>query len=704
MKNYLLTLLLVCLTSLAFAQGNEHTDKLKKQQKKCDEIMATFSGKPETLEALIKEGNIGLKMTKPSDHEFRFAFNMAIGTGYYYKQDFKNTQLHFEQAFDDAQDAKLLEKSLKPLGHLVVLYHYLGLQTKADAAAVKLKYFVESNDTLKTKSHIYYNLGIYNQQQKFYYSIALSNFLKAVELHKPIADTTKIVKQKLDYAVMLSVVAEVYIYMKQPKKAIEYLNEAKPYLGLSKIIDISAYGKFVRSYVQLNNRAEALKYYQLLHATAGEGQGNWSEMVSSSLEIAALEMKAGNFAQAKKYIDKADVQAKKDNKEILTSSVNATYGDYYKALKNYPSAIKYYKLAENGSRTYNKEQYVDLLKSLTAVEILSGNQQSAQTHFNQYVSLSDSLNQSKISLNLAEMEAKFQNQFKEQKIGALNKENDIKDLQLRQEKTTRALLIGGAVLLLLVLAAILYSYRTKQKANLLLAFKNAQLDALNEELSNANQTKTKLFSIISHDLRSPVSQLFTFLKLQQANPNAFSEENKQQHQQKLMQSSRQLLATMEDLLIWSKSQMEHFELMENQIDVEGLFSEAKLLMQNQADAKNLEINIANLGVQSLQSDENLLTIVLRNLIQNAINHAYESTAIDLSTGVNEKNQSFITVANKGDVISEEKINALMNETHVQSKSSGYGLVIVKELLQKIDASLQIVSDENSTKMTVFFAK
>lgn len=700
MNNYLPTFLLACLTTLTFAQQNKHSNELKKQQKKCDEIMATFSGKPETLEALINEGNIGLKMTKPADYEFKYAFNISVGTGYYYKQDFKKTQQYFEQAYKDANNAKLLEKSLKPLGHLLVLYHYLGLQAKADSAAVKLKYLAESTDTLKTRANVYYNLGIYNQQQKFFYSIALNNFLKAVELQKPLADTTKIVKLKLDYAVMLSMVAEIYIQMKQPKKAIEYLREATPYLGLSNIFDVTAYGKFVRSYAQLNDKKEALKYYEKLQQI----KGTFSELVSSSLEIATLELLAGDYAKAKKYLDKADEQAKKDNKEILTSSVNVVYGDYYKTLKNYPLAIKYYKMAENGSKTYNKQQYVDLLKSLASVEILSGDQQAAQKHFNDYTALSDSLNQGKISLNLAEMEAKFQNEFKQQKIVSLNKENNIKDLQLQQERTTRIFLIAGAALLMGVLGAILYSYRIKQKANLLLAQKNKQLDVLNVELSNANQTKAKLFGIISHDLRSPVSQLFTFLKLQETNPTIFSEENKQQHQQKLIQSSRQLLSTMENLLIWSKSQMEHFELDISSIVISDLLLDSKELMQNQADVKNLEINIGNLGVQILQSDENLLTIVLRNLIQNAINHAYDSTVIDLSTGVNEKNQSFIAIANKGEIISEEKINAMMNETHVQSKSSGYGLVIVKELLQKVGATLQIISNERGNVMSIVFLK
>lgn len=99
----------------------------------------------------------------------------------------------------------------------------MGLQGKADTTAQKLKQIAETNDTLKNKSDIYYNLGVYNQQQKFYYGIALDNFLKSVSLGKAIADTTKTVKLKTDYAVKNMMVADVYLFLKQPEKALQYL-------------------------------------------------------------------------------------------------------------------------------------------------------------------------------------------------------------------------------------------------------------------------------------------------------------------------------------------------------------------------------------------------------------------------------------------------------------------------------------------------
>ena len=700
LRNILLAIFLF-ISIKCFAQNKSRLQLLNEKKEACGAIMASFSGSKENVDFLIKTSLEGLKIAKKNDHEYKFIFNGHIALGYYYRQDFNAARKYFEHSYDEAIKANLIEKSLKPLGSLMLIYHYLGLQDKADIAAQKLKQVTESTDTLKNKTDIYYNLGVYNQQQKFYYGIALSNFLKSVELHKPLVDTTKILKLKSDYATKLMMVAEIYLHLKQPNKALEYLNEAKPYFNVSTIVDVAAYGKLIRSYVLLDNKSEALKYYNLLHNMKTNQSARWSELVSSNLEIATLYLKARDFEMAKVYIDRADNQAKLDNKDILTSSVNLVYGDYYKKLNNYVQASKYYKLAENASFIYNKQQYSDLLRSLTGVEITLGEKKSAASYFEKYVTISDSLSQRKISLNLAEMEAKFQNEYKQQKIGELNKDNDVKNAQLKQERNTRFFLIGGAGLLFIALLSIYFGFRTKQKANKLLDKKNQELDLLNEQLSGANQTKAKLFSIISHDLRSPVSQLFTFLRVQQVNPNQISAEQKEIHQKKLLSSATNLLATMEDLLLWSKSQMEHFELEIDEINMDQLFSESKALMQNQADAKNIKIDIGALNLVKLKSDQNLLMIVLRNLLQNAINHSFNDTSI-LLNAENPNQQPIISIVNLGAQITTEKIDELLSNNNVNSKSSGYGLLIVKELLQKLNATLQIESLENATTMKIIF--
>jgi signal transduction histidine kinase len=685
------------------AQQSDRDKILIEKRKVCDQIVATFSGKPEDLDALIKTGTEGIKLAADNDYENKFIFNQAAGVGYYYKQDFKNTKIHFEAAYEAATKAGLIEKSLKPLGNLLSIYHYMGLQSKADEAAQKLKQIVESTDTLKNKADIYYNLGLYNQQQKFYYGIALSNFLKSVELYKPVADTTTIQKRKLDYGIRLAMVAEIYLYMKQPNKALEYLNEASTYLGNSVIYDVAVYGKLIRANELTGNKKEALRSYNLLQKTVGDQPATYSELVSSNLSIANLALKERDYKGAKFYIDKADRQSKLDNKELLTSSVNVAYGDYYRKLGNYVEAIRYYKVAEPGALIYNKEQYADLLKSLTEVQIKAGSAKDAAHYFDKYVVISDSLSQSKISLNLAEMEARFQNDLKQQKIGVLNKDNQDKNAQLEQEKMTRWMLIGGAVLLFIALSSFYFNFRNKQKANVLLDQKNRQLDVINAQLNSANQTKARLFSIITHDLRSPVSQLFTFLKLQQSGPDLMTEEERQIHQQKLMQSSTKLLSTMEDLLGWSKSQMDSFALDMDELHIVDLFEEVAATMQAQADDKSIEIKISTIGTQILRSDQNLLVIALRNLLQNAINHSFTNSIIQLHSGINDQKKIYLSIVNHGAVISTKKIDELINNVDVTSKSSGYGLLIVKEMLAKLDAVLEINSNEQATTIQVVFS-
>ncbi|MEO7444280.1 MAG: hypothetical protein ABIT96_05765, partial [Ferruginibacter sp.] len=257
MQKIIISFACLLLSFFCRAQSKDHLALLDSKKAECENIVAAFTGKPETFDQLIKEGAAGLAITNAGDHEYKFAFYQAKGTGYYYKQNFDSASGNFELAYEEAKKANLVEKSTKPLGALVSIYHYMGLQGKADEAVKKLEKIAESVDTLKNKSDIYYNLGLYYQQQKFYYNIALNNFLKSAELHKPVADTAKTQKIKLDYGTKLMMVAEIYLYLKQPGKALQYLEEVKSNLNSSIIYDISAYGKFIRSYVLANNKAEA---------------------------------------------------------------------------------------------------------------------------------------------------------------------------------------------------------------------------------------------------------------------------------------------------------------------------------------------------------------------------------------------------------------------------------------------------------------
>lgn len=680
-------------TLSVYAQKGDHFKSLEEKKLKCETILAEFSGKPESLDLLIKEGKQGLQLTDKKDYEYILIFNQAIASGYYYKQDFKSAKEHFEKALIAANEGKLIDKSLKPLGALVSINHYMGLSKEAEEAAEKLRIAVESVSDPKIKSDAFYNLGLFNQQQKFYYGIALDYFLKSIEINKPIIDTTKIVKLKIDYGVRVMMVAEIYLYLKQPEKALQYLNEAKSILGLSLITDIVAYGKFVRTYALLKDEKEAEKYYKLLHETAAKTNGNWSELVSSSLTMATMALDNKSFAKAKAYIDKASVQAKKDNKDIMISSVNLAYGDYYKALKDYKNAVTYYQISAPSVELYNKEQYLDLLKSLTTAEMMVGNSRDAAISHNKYISLSDSLMDSKISLNIAEMEARFQNKEKQLKI-------DTQNIELAYAKSQRLWMAMGLILISLVAILLVVNYRNKKRTADLLDEKNKKLTQLNDDLEEANQTKAKLFGIISHDLRSPISQVYQFLKLQQLNPQLLNENQKSELSNKIQNATGSLLETMEELLLWSKSQMNQFKTDVQLVDLRTLLVQTLELVRLNSEAKGIQMNNKVLQGTLVEADPYYLQTIIRNLVQNAIKVSPEKGEINI-TYTSEGN--VLSISNDGGAFTNQQYHNILNST--ENGLSGLGLKLVDELSRKTGILVDFVNPApNQTRVELAFGK
>src|SRR5690606_19437630 len=88
---------------------------------------------------------------------------------------------------------------------------------------------------------------------------------------------------------------------------------------------------------------------------------------------------------------------------------------------------------------------------------------------------------------------------------------------------------------------------------------NQKLTLFNKELREANQIKARFFSILNHDLRSPVSNIIKLIRLQQNTHVELDDVTKKRLQTQTVASAENLLSSMEDLLLWSKGQMENFK-------------------------------------------------------------------------------------------------------------------------------------------------
>jgi signal transduction histidine kinase len=574
------------------------------------------------------------------------------------------------------------------LGNLISVYHYIGLQSKADSSVKQLKAIIAKTDTLKNLQDLYYNLGLYNLQQKSYYSIALDYFIKSVDLRKANADTSTLPKVKIDYAANLSMIAEVYLKLKEANKSIEYLSKAEAYTGNSAIIKISILGKFIRSYVMLNDSSHSKKYYDLLHQTIAASPGNWSEAVSSNIEMSDLALKQNKISIAKLYLDKALIQAEKDNKELLVSSVHLAFGNYYLAIGDFVNAKKYFKMVLPASEKYGLEQEVSYLKSITEVSLYTNDYSEARRNFHKFTQAIDSLNSQKISLNIAEMEAIYQNKEKQKEI-------QIQKTEIIYSRKQRFWLILGLLLSGLSIILFLLLYKNKKRSAYLLNNKNLVLEKTNTQLSEANKTKAKLFSIISHDLRSPISQVYQFLKLQQLNPDALSSEQKTELNNKIQNATGSLLETMEDLLLWSKTQMNEFKVTMQPVSVIDTINACKNLLQLNCDAKNITLQINVPETQKIQTDPYYFQTIIRNLIQNAIKAAPPYTAIDINSLVQNQN-IILSIQNEGPTFTQKQFEQIILNEEINKTLTGLGLKLTQELCEKINAKLKFTDSLTQT--------
>jgi signal transduction histidine kinase len=279
----------------------------------------------------------------------------------------------------------------------------------------------------------------------------------------------------------------------------------------------------------------------------------------------------------------------------------------------------------------------------------------------------------KISSELAE---KYESEKKDAEI--LNQENRNK---LKSRNLGLSFIALGLVALLAAISFI--NYKKKQKANGLLQQQNNHILALNKQLDESNLVKTKLFSIISHDLRSPVSSLFAYLQLMQ-------QSNKMPSCQATLAITRQtenLLETMEDLLIWSKSQLQQFNREYVTVNLHRLINETKDLFSNDIVNKKLQVNNeVSESKATLITDSNMFTIIIRNLLGNAVQNSIPGSQISIS--LSKKEDLNIIQFKNTTSLSEKEVLSSLNSELVNSQKYGLGKILIQEFTEKLNGKIE----------------
>src|SRR5690606_5815116 len=267
-------------------------------------------------------------------------------------------------------------------------------------------------------------------------------------------------------------------------------------------------------------------------------------------------------------------------------------------------------------------------------------------------------------------------------------------LTLQAKEKQKWYYIGG-ILLLGTIGSLLFFQSSNRRKN------NQKLQRLNNELDQANKVKTRFFSILNHDLRSPVANLIHFLHLQKDNPELMDEATKTRMQSKTISGAENLLSSMEDILLWSKGQMENFKPEPKKVPVNQLFEDTKKVFSGY---QNIHFEYQNPDNIVIFTDENYLKTIVRNLTSNAIN-VYKTTyhPITIWKACQEHHTSHLSITDNGPGATQAQFKALYDDKEVVGIKSGLGLHLIRDLAKSIDCNITVDSQPNhGTTFTLTF--
>ncbi len=300
----------------------------------------------------------------------------------------------------------------------------------------------------------------------------------------------------------------------------------------------------------------------------------------------------------------------------------------------------------------------------------------------------------------------------ESDIALKNKTKDLENLEklnasneetLKQKRIQGYILMSALVMMVMLLLPLIYFYRKTQSAKLLLEKRNKSIEEQSHALEASNRTKDLLFSIISHDLRSPAWNVFMLLNLLPGKNDSMSDGSME-----ILNATKVSVIDfrnlLENLLMWAKSQQDGIKLLKEKLQLKPMVSRVISGNEPLIASKHLQIVTDGNPDIKLWADSSSLEIVLRNLLSNAIKYSPEYTTIQIKW-FTEADQTVIVVEDEAGGIPEQVKTSLLapkvDEVTVLSLQ-GLGLKLCSEFVRKNDGYWSINNTPKGTRFMLYF--
>lgn len=646
----------------------------------CDELVDG-----DELKSLRVAGKQGLQMTPVGEYENQSLFNFYIGVSFDYHTEYDSAIFYLEKAEEQIRLSKNKKRAPDVLKELLYAYKSEGNTSKREKIAAEFRKIIDTTTQINKKSALMGDLSDYYFTTG-QYETAVQYALKAIEARRSTLDKGT-QTDSINFGIKLINMAEHYLKMENSKKGFEYLKESETYVQKHKVAVSYLHKLYVASYLDMDSVKESETHYGLLVNSVGKdaAEGSWDALMATDLSFADYYLGKKKYQAALKYINHAEEFAPQYANPFMKGSIDYMSGEIYLALKQYEKALVHLKAAEQPAKEEGPEGLSWVQNALAKTYAGLGNWKMAYHYVSDYSILKDTLLTEKAKKNLAETESKYQNDKKQEEIAALSLQNTIKSLEISNANRQKWFLVAGLSFVAIIGVLLYLQNRNRKKTN-------ETLLLFNQELDEANKIKTRFFSILNHDLRAPVANLIHFLHLQRENPELVDGESGKRLEAKTIVGAENLLTSMEDILLWSKGQMENFKPQMKKVLVSTIFEDTQKHFYGEQQVKIIFENAEDIA---LFTDEDYLKTIIRNLTGNAIKALGKTESpLIIWKAWQKDNHSYLSITDNGSGGEQEQFKALYNAKEVIGIKSGLGLHLIRDLANAISCEIKVESKVN----------
>lgn len=539
-----------------------------------------------------------------------------------------------------------------------------------------------------------YDMGIaYRKQNDL--PKALESFYWALELPNKMGNQARVSK-------ILNSIGLVYFHDKQYDKAIEVFNES---LELKETLrDQNGMAMVLNNlglvYDQLKDYTRSIYYYQRSIKLKMElGQEN--KLDTSYLNIGLIYGKQDSIEKSLEYLKQSLAISEANGNTRNQAKCYGIIGSVYHKMGDAENAIPYLLKSIEIARMIDALDILKFAYGLVARCYADANDfESAYKYHIEFKDLNDSLfNQSK-SKEIAEIQSKYE----------LARHKEEITLQKAKIEKKRILNIALALIagLFLIMALIFFNGRKKlRKANSVLNNKNKviedkqkvientnfKLKEQKAELIGINRSKDKLFSIIGHDLRGPIGLLDSVLDTIYYKDFELEQKDIDKLLKSLHISAKSAMILLENILFWANSQKGTLLVNPSKCDLYEIAHETIHLHSHFSTHKDITINVNIEPGIYVWFDPDMLRLIFRNLISNAIKFSYKGGKIEIWSK-DGRSEVEIAISDQGVGIGIDQMRKIfkMNETistrgTSNESGSGIGLSLCSEFVRKNNGRL-----------------